>query len=60
MLLERSRRTDVLPLDEPSVLDYVDLRNQQCLSEWRRRRFEHELARFSEGRGPASAAQEPR
>ena len=56
MLLERSRRTDVPPLDEPSVLDYVDVRNRQCLSEWRMRRFEHELARRSERSEPAGGS----
>jgi hypothetical protein len=56
MLLERSRRIDVPPLDEPSVLDYVDLRNRECLSEWRMRRFELELARRGERREPAGGS----
>jgi hypothetical protein len=56
MLLERGRQVEAQAL-EPSVLDYVDFRNQQCLDAWRRRRLEHELARLRERRAPASAVQ---
>jgi hypothetical protein len=56
MLLERGRQVEAQAL-EPSVLDYVEFRNQQCLDAWRRRRLEHELARLSERHEPLGAAQ---
>jgi uncharacterized protein YdaU (DUF1376 family) len=56
MLLERGRQVEAQAL-EPSVLDYVEFRNQQGLDAWHRRRVEHELARLSERREAANAAQ---
>ncbi len=42
-LIERSRQYQ-LQNDEPVVLDYLQLRNRQCLYVWHLRRMKHELA----------------
>ncbi len=41
-LIERSRQYQ-LQSDEPAVLDYLQLRNRQCLYAWHLRRMKHEL-----------------
>ncbi len=38
-LIERSRQFEAL--NEPVVLDYLQLRNRQCLDAWRRKRAAH-------------------
>lgn len=42
-LIERSRQFEA-ENDEPAVLDYLQLRNRQCLHAWRMKRVEHALA----------------
>jgi hypothetical protein len=51
-LIERSRQFDTLH-EEPAVLDYLQLRNRQCLSAWRMKWAEHALtlARLSSQNG---------
>ena len=39
-LLERSRNY-ALQNDEPVVLDYLQLRNRQCLDDWRAKRAQY-------------------
>ena len=41
-LIERARQFD-LHSDEPNVLDYLQLRNRECLYAWHLRRMKHEL-----------------
>jgi hypothetical protein len=42
-LIERSRQFES-ENDEPAVLDYLQLRNRQCLYAWRMKRVEQALA----------------
>ncbi len=42
-LIERTRQFESLN-DEPVVLDYLQLRNRQCLYDWQLRRAEFELS----------------
>lgn len=42
-LIERTRLFESLN-DEPVVLDYLQLRNRQCLHEWQMRRAEHVIS----------------
>ena len=42
-LIERTRQFES-ESDEPAVLDYLQLRNRQCLYDWQVRRAEHENA----------------
>jgi len=39
-LIARSLRSEVQP-DEPAVLDYLQLRNRQCLDDWRAKRAQY-------------------
>jgi len=41
-LIERTRQFESLN-DEPAVLDYLQLRNRQCLYDWQVRRAEYAL-----------------
>jgi hypothetical protein len=45
-LIERTRQFESLN-DEPAVLDYLQLRNRQCLYDWQVRRAEYALANRS-------------
>lgn len=45
-LIERTRQFESLN-DEPAVLDYLQLRNRQCLYDWQVRRAEYALAKRS-------------
>jgi hypothetical protein len=45
-LIERTRQFES-ESDEPAVLDYLQLRNRQCLYDWQVRRAEYESARRS-------------
>ncbi len=49
-LIERTRQFES-ESDEPAVLDYLQLRNRQCLYDWQVRRAEHETARLSSTNG---------
>lgn len=50
-LIERTRQFESQN-DEPAVLDYLQLRNRQCLYDWQVRRAEYELsARLSRPHG---------
>ncbi len=53
-LIERTRQFESQS-DEPAVLDYLQLRNRQCLYDWQLRRAEFEMssrrARENENRG---------
>ena len=42
-LIERTRQFES-ESDEPAVLDYLQLRNRQCLYDWQVRRAEHEMS----------------
>ena len=42
-LIERTRLFESLN-DEPVVLDYLQVRNRQCLNAWQRRRAEYEIS----------------
>ena len=42
-LIERTRQFEAQS-DEPAVLDYLQLRNRQCLYDWQVRRAEHEMS----------------
>jgi hypothetical protein len=42
-LIERTRLFESQN-DEPAVLDYLQLRNRQCLYDWQVRRAEYELS----------------
>ena len=42
-LIERTRQYESQS-DEPVVLDYLQLRNRQCLYEWQVRRAEYEMS----------------
>jgi hypothetical protein len=42
-LIERSRQFES-ENDEPAVLDYLQLRNRQCLYAWQMKRVKHALA----------------
>jgi hypothetical protein len=42
-LIERTRQYESQS-DEPAVLDYLQLRNRQCLYDWQLRRAEFELS----------------
>ena len=53
LLLERFRRIEGQDI-EPSVLDYIEFRNRQCLRAWYLRRAEHELAHVAKRRGLAN------
>ena len=51
-LIERTRQFES-ESDEPAVLDYLQLRNRQCLYDWQVRRAEHEMsARLSRANNP--------
>ena len=54
-LIERSRRFES-EHDEPAVLDYLQLRNRQCLYAWRLKRVEHALAAVRQGQPAALQA----
>jgi hypothetical protein len=45
-LIERTRQFESQN-DEPAVLDYLQLRNRQCLYDWQVRRAEYESSRLS-------------
>jgi hypothetical protein len=57
-LIERTRQFESQS-DEPAVLDYLQLRNRQCLYDWQLRRAEFEMssrrARENENRGRSVA-----
>ena len=57
-LIERTRQFESQS-DEPAVLDYLQLRNRQCLYDWQLRRAEFEMssrrARANENRGRSVA-----
>lgn len=54
-LIERTRQFES-ESDEPAVLDYLQLRNRQCLYDWQVRRAEYELSsRLSRAQGQPSA-----
>ncbi len=57
-LIERTRQFESQS-DEPAVLDYLQLRNRQCLYDWQLRRAEFEnssrRARASENQGRSVA-----
>jgi hypothetical protein len=55
-LIERSRQFES-ENDEPAVLDYLQLRNQQCLYAWRMKRVEYALADVRQGSRPAANAE---
>jgi hypothetical protein len=55
-LIERSRQFEA-ENDEPAVLDYLQLRNRQCLYAWRLKRAEHALADVRQGSRPAALAE---
>ena len=42
-LIERTRQYESQS-DEPAVLDYLQLRNRQCLYDWQLRRAEFEMS----------------
>jgi hypothetical protein len=42
-LIERTRQFESQS-DEPAVLDYLQLRNRQCLYDWQLRRAEFEMS----------------
>jgi hypothetical protein len=42
-LIERTRQFES-EHDEPAVLDYLQLRNRQCLYDWQVRRAEYEMS----------------
>jgi hypothetical protein len=42
-LIERTRQFESQS-DEPAVLDYLQLRNRQCLYDWQMRRAEYALS----------------
>ena len=42
-LIERTRQFESQS-DEPAVLDYLQLRNRQCLYDWQVRRAEYEMS----------------
>jgi hypothetical protein len=42
-LIERTRQFES-ESDEPAVLDYLQLRNRQCLYDWQVRRAEYEMS----------------
>ncbi len=42
-LIERTRQFESQN-DEPAVLDYLQLRNRQCLYDWQVRRAEYEMS----------------
>lgn len=45
--------------DEPAVLDYLQLRNRQCLYAWRIRRAEYEMAAGRSAAARANTRQGP-
>jgi hypothetical protein len=47
-LIERSRQFES-ENDEPAVLDYLQLRNRQCLYAWQMKRAEYALATARQG-----------
>ncbi len=55
-LIERSRQFES-ENDEPAVLDYLQLRNRQCLYAWRMKRAEHALADVRQGSRLAANAE---
>jgi hypothetical protein len=56
-LIERTRQFESQS-DEPAVLDYLQLRNRQCLYDWQVRRAEYEmssrLSRTSDHQAPSA------
>lgn len=56
-LIERTRQFESQS-DEPAVLDYLQLRNRQCLYDWQVRRAEYEmsarLSRTNERQAPSA------
>jgi hypothetical protein len=57
-LIERSRQFESLN-EEPAVLDYLQLRNRQCLYAWQMKRVEQALAAARQGSRPATPAERP-
>jgi hypothetical protein len=55
-LIERSRQFES-ENDEPVVLDYLQLRNRQCLYAWQMKRVKYALASARQGSRPASEAE---
>jgi len=47
-LIERSRQFES-ENDEPAVLDYLQLRNRQCLYAWQMKRVQHALDSVRQG-----------
>jgi hypothetical protein len=55
-LIERSRQFES-ENDEPVVLDYLQLRNRQCLYAWQMKRVKYALASARQGSRPVSEAE---
>ena len=55
-LIERSRQFES-ENDEPVVLDYLQLRNRQCLYAWQMKRAQYALANARQGSRPAMQAE---
>ena len=55
-LIERSQRF-ASENDEPAVLDYLQLRNRQCLYAWQMKRAQHALADVRQGLRSAPQAE---
>jgi hypothetical protein len=54
-LIERSRNFE-WENAEPAVLDYLQLRNRQCLQAWHQRRVKHALKAAAQAARSAEAA----
>ena len=55
-LIARSRQFEA-ENDEPAVLDYLQLRNRQCLYAWQMKRVQYALANARQGSRPAMEAE---
>jgi hypothetical protein len=56
-LIERSRQFEA-ENDEPAVLDYLQLRNRQCLYAWQMKRVKYALANARQAFSPPTASTE--
>jgi hypothetical protein len=57
-LIERSRQF-AAENDEPAILDYLQLRNRQCLYAWQMKRANHALDSVRQGFRSAAEAERP-
>ena len=55
-LIERSRQFES-ENDEPAVLDYLQLRNRQCLYAWQMKRVKYALATVRQGSRSSTEAE---